>query len=307
MINKKKTLLVALLLLVAIGLNGCAKDAREEGLVAKVNDEGITEEEYNMDLQIEKDLYKMESGGKELTEEDLENLKEKILTKLIIEKLIAQDASSKDIVVSKEEVKEELKGLSTPLGGEEKLDAFLQTNNIPKEYFTEQIKKGLLLIKHKDNFIKESDIDKKDAEKYYNENKDELVVIKARHILVDDEKKGKELLEKLKKGEDFGSLAKAESKDSVSAIKGGELGYFKKGSMIKEFDEAAFNLKVGEISPLVKTKFGYHIIEVEERKDTLEELNKDIINMLKDEDYEKYIQDLQSNAKIKKYLDLEKK
>ncbi|MBC8591235.1 peptidylprolyl isomerase [Wansuia hejianensis] len=307
MINKKKTLLVALLLLVAIGLNGCAKDAKEEGLVAKVNDEGITEEEYNMDLQIEKDLYKMESGGKELTEEDLENLKEKILTKLIIEKLIAQDASSKDIVVSKEEVKEELKGLSTPLGGEEKLDAFLQTNNIPKEYFTEQIKKGLLLIKHKDNFIKESDIDKKDAEKYYNENKDELVVIKARHILVDDEKKGKELLEKLKKGEDFGSLAKAESKDSVSAIKGGELGYFKKGSMIKEFDEAAFNLKVGEISPLVKTKFGYHIIEVEERKDTLEELNKDIINMLKDEDYEKYIQDLQSNAKIKKYLDLEKK
>lgn len=307
MINKKKTLLVALLLLVAIGLNGCAKDAKEEGLVAKVNDEGITEEEYNMDLQIEKDLYKMESGGKELTEEDLENLKEKILTKLIIEKLIAQDASSKDIVVSKEEVKEELKGLSTPLGGEEKLDAFLQTNNIPKEYFTEQIKKGLLLIKHKDNFIKESDIDKKDAEKYYNENKDELVVIKARHILVDDEKKGKELLEKLKKGEDFGSLAKAESKDSVSAIKGGELGYFKKGSMIKEFDEAAFNLKVGEISPLVKTKFGYHIIEVEERKDTLEELNKDIINMLKDEDYEKYIQDLQNNAKIKKYLDLEKK
>lgn len=307
MINKKKTLLVALLLLVAIGLNGCAKDAKEEGLVAKVNDEGITEEEYNMDLQIEKDLYKMESGGKELTEEDLENLKEKILTKLIIEKLIAQDASSKDIVVSKEEVKEELKGLSTPLGGEEKLDAFLQTNNIPKEYFTEQIKKGLLLIKHKDNFIKESDIDKKDAEKYYNENKDELVVIKARHILVDDEKKGKELLEKLKKGEDFGSLAKAESKDSVSAIKGGELGYFKKGSMIKEFDEAAFNLKVGEISPLVKTKFGYHIIEVEERKDTLEELNKDIINMLKDEDYEKYIQDLQSNSKIKKYLDLEKK
>lgn len=307
MINKKKTLLVALLLLVAIGLNGCAKDAKEEGLVAKVNDEGITEEEYNMDLQIEKDLYKMESGGKELTEEDLENLKEKILTKLIIEKLIAQDASSKDIVVSKEEVKEELKGISTPLGGEEKLDAFLQTNNIPKEYFTEQIKKGLLLIKHKDNFIKESDIDKKDAEKYYNENKDELVVIKARHILVDDEKKGKELLEKLKKGEDFGSLAKAESKDSVSAIKGGELGYFKKGSMIKEFDEAAFNLKVGEISPLVKTKFGYHIIEVEERKDTLEELNKDIINMLKDEDYEKYIQDLQNNAKIKKYLDLEKK
>lgn len=307
MINKKKTLLVALLLLVAIGLNGCAKDAKEEGLVAKVNDEGITEEEYNMDLQIEKDLYKMESGGKELTEEDLENLKEKILTKLIIEKLIAQDASSKDIVVSKEEVKEELKGLSTPLGGEEKLDAFLQTNNIPKEYFTEQIKKGLLLIKHKDNFIKESDIDKKDAEKYYNENKDELVVIKARHILVDDEKKGKELLEKLKKGEDFGSLAKAESKDSVSAIKGGELGYFKKGSMIKEFDEAAFNLKVGEISPLVKTKFGYHIIEVEERKDTLEELNKDIINMLKDEDYEKYIQDLQNNAKIKKYLGLEKK
>jgi parvulin-like peptidyl-prolyl isomerase len=89
--------------------------------------------------------------------------------------------------------------------------------------------------------------------------------VKARHILLKDEKTAKEVLVKLKGGGDFKKLA-SEFSQGPSASKGGELGYFSKGRMVKPFEETAFSLKVGEISKPVKTKFGYHIIQVTERK-----------------------------------------
>ncbi len=89
--------------------------------------------------------------------------------------------------------------------------------------------------------------------------------VKARHILVKDEKTANEVYEKVKKGEDFGKVAKKYS-TGPSASNGGELGYFGKGKMVKPFETAAFALKVGEISKPVKTSFGYHVIQVTDRK-----------------------------------------
>ena len=70
-----------------------------------------------------------------------------------------------------------------------------------------------------------------------------------------------EIFERLKKGEKFGKLAKEVSIDSGSAKKEGNLGYFTKGMMVKQFEEVAFKLQVGEVSEPVKTEFGYHIIK----------------------------------------------
>lgn len=122
----------------------------------------------------------------------------------------------------------------------------------------------------------------KDINEYYAENKNEfreLEKVKARHILLkvdanasEDEKKkvkeeAQEILAKAKKeGADFAALAKKYSEDPGSAKKGGDLGYFERGKMVKEFEEAAFSLKPGEISDLVKTSYGYHIIKVEDKK-----------------------------------------
>lgn len=84
----------------------------------------------------------------------------------------------------------------------------------------------------------------------------------ARHILVANQDLAKQLVERLKNGEDFGTLAMEFSTDTGSAVKGGDLGWFGKGSMIPEFEQAAFSLKIGEISDPIKSQYGWHIIQV---------------------------------------------
>ncbi|NMB53396.1 MAG: hypothetical protein GYA15_01735 [Leptolinea sp.] len=84
----------------------------------------------------------------------------------------------------------------------------------------------------------------------------------ARHILLEDEQKAKDTLARIQKGEAWDILAKELSKDTSSSASGGDLGWFGKGKMVAEFSDAAFALKIGEISQPVKSSFGYHIIQV---------------------------------------------
>jgi len=118
---------------------------------------------------------------------------------------------------------------------------------------------------------------------YYDSHKDEFKtqeMVKARHILVrvensasdDEKKKAKDkaemYLKKIKDGEDFAKLASDFSDDPGSKAKGGDLGFFPRGRMVKPFEDAAFSLKPGETSGIVETQFGFHIIKVEDRKDS---------------------------------------
>lgn len=120
-----------------------------------------------------------------------------------------------------------------------------------------------------------------EIETYYNGHKEEftnLESVKARHILlkvpegVDEkaweeaESKAKDIKKKLENGKDFAELAKKYSDDPGTKNSGGDLGFFTKGRMVPEFESAAFSLKPGELSEPVKTNFGYHIIEVQEKK-----------------------------------------
>lgn len=90
-------------------------------------------------------------------------------------------------------------------------------------------------------------------------------MIRASHILVEDESKANKLKESLDSGADFAKLAK---KHSVCPSKenGGDLGFFGKGQMVKEFEDAAFSLEAGQVSSAVKTQFGYHLIKVTEKQ-----------------------------------------
>ncbi|MBD3390041.1 peptidylprolyl isomerase [Candidatus Micrarchaeota archaeon] len=91
------------------------------------------------------------------------------------------------------------------------------------------------------------------------------MMVKASHILVPTEHKAKWIYKELKKGRDFEKLAK-EYSECPSRMKGGNLGFFERGQMTKEFEDVAFSLKEGEISKPVKTEFGYHIIKLLEKK-----------------------------------------
>ena len=85
--------------------------------------------------------------------------------------------------------------------------------------------------------------------------------IKCSHILVEKQSQAIAILDRIKQGEKFGKLAKELSIDSGSAKRDGNLGYFGRGKMVKEFEAVAFSLEVGKISEPVKTQYGYHIIK----------------------------------------------
>jgi peptidyl-prolyl cis-trans isomerase C len=129
-------------------------------------------------------------------------------------------------------------------------------------------------------------VTEKEAKAYYDKNPDLFKSpeqVKARHILIqvpkeaadEDKKKLKEkadeVLKKVKAGEDFTKLAAEFSDDAGTKSKGGELGFISKGSMVPAFEQAAFSLKPGEVSELVETEFGFHVIKVDEKKEAVAE------------------------------------
>jgi peptidyl-prolyl cis-trans isomerase C len=161
-----------------------------------------------------------------------------------------------------------------------------------------------------------------DAKKFYDANPQVFQVpeqVRASHILIKPadpntdpnqakaqaKAKAEELLKKVKEGADFATLAK-ENSDCPSKVKGGDLELFPRGKMVKPFEDAAFALKVGEVSDLVESPFGYHIIKVTEHHDpnqiTFEEAKADLMAQLtarsQQEALNKYLQSLRVAAKV---------
>jgi peptidyl-prolyl cis-trans isomerase C len=124
--------------------------------------------------------------------------------------------------------------------------------------------------------------------------------IHARHILVTSEEEAKQVIERLKKGEDFATVAKEKSKDPNA--EGGGLGWFTRGQMLKPFDDAAFALEVGQISQPVQTQFGWHVIKVEGKRQkpapTFEQVKDMITAQLIQQKAQQITRELQGQAKI---------
>ena len=141
-------------------------------------------------------------------------------------------------------------------------------------------------------------------EKYYKDHQDELAQVDASHILVKTEKEAKEIEKKLKGGAKFEDLAKEKSIDKASGENGGSLGYFGKGQMVKEFEDKAFSMKKGEISEPVKSQFGYHIIKVNDVKNSFKDVKDNIKDQVKQEKVKEELRRIENNKKVKTYVDL---
>lgn len=172
------------------------------------------------------------------------------LQQLAIEKVLSDKYS-----VSKSEIDTQVKKTKESLG--DQYETTLQQYGYTDEAdFREAVKLNLLEQKAVYKTIKVTDKELKAAYAKYQPD------IKARHILVNDEKTANEIEQKLKNGEKFEDLAKKYSQDTASSSKGGNLGWFGTGVMDSDFEKAAFALKKDQISDPVKTQYGYHIIQV---------------------------------------------
>ncbi|MGH1419341.1 MAG: peptidylprolyl isomerase [Hyphomicrobiaceae bacterium] len=129
--------------------------------------------------------------------------------------------------------------------------------------------------------------------------------VQARHILVKTEEKAKELAKKIADGGDFAKIATENSFDPGSKDNGGMLGYFSRGQMVPEFEKTAFSLKKGEVSEPVKSKFGWHLIKLEDRRTkplpTFEEVKEQIKNSLVYQRQQALTEDLRKKAKVDYY------
>ncbi len=165
---------------------------------------------------------------------------------------------------------------------------------------------------------KDLKLDDAEVHKYYDDHKADFEEIHARHILIrfkgsplavkpgekdltEEEAltKAQEVRKKLVDGADFASLASQESDDTQTASHGGDLNFFRHNQMVPPFDEAAFKLSVGELSPPVKTPFGYHLIKVDEKRSkSFEEAKPEIERRLRPEMARKELDDLQKKAGV---------
>lgn len=203
-----------------------------------------------------------QSKAGDVTQEELYNaMKEKVGDKAL-QQLIYEKVLSKKYKVSDKDVNDKIKQLKADLGSNFEA-ALAQYGYQSENDLKSTLKLGMLQEKAAMKDIKVTDKELKD---YYNNYKTD---IKVRHILVKDLKTAKDVENQLKSGKKFEDVAKKESTDTVSAKEGGDLGTINNQNAAqydKDFIKAAYALKVNEISAPVKTQFGYHIIQVTEKK-----------------------------------------
>jgi len=243
-----------------------------------------------------------------------------ILDEMVIDKLITKASSG--VEVSQADIDAEIKKIKGQFPSEEAFNEQLRQSGQTPEKFNESLKRVIQQRKWIESQVAGKDtVDEADAKKFYDSNTKEFEnpeMVKASHILIRVDQDAPEATVKEKqaiaqkaadraaKGEDFTALAKQLSEEPGAAEKGGDLGFFPKDRMVKEFADAAFAQQVGTTSQPVRTQFGWHVIKVTDKKPagtmTFEEVKPQLIAYLKSskqrEAVNKVINGLHDTAKI---------
>lgn len=317
----KVSILLLILLLVMTGCQNIGKVETQGGktidgkeAMAKVNDELVLKSDY--DRQVAQVKNALEANGQDFStaegKKTLKDVKEKVLEAMISDQIILQQAKENKVTLAEGELEQAISDLEQYHGGKDALETYLKQQGFDLKSFEVLVKEQLIISHFKEKLTSNVKITDEEVKKYYDDNKAMFELpapeIRASHILVDTENEAKKILAEIKTGADFAELAKEYSKDPGSKESGGDLGYFAKGKMVPEFEKAAFALKSGEISDVVKSEHGYHIIKVTGERTSLsfddakDYIKYNLENAKKEEEFNKHLAKWEKQSKIEKYL-----
>ena len=269
--------LVALLFCSLLILGACKK---EENFIAKVGNTGITVEEFSERVMSAPPSYQAYINT--------EPGKKQFIDLLVREKLMLESAKQAGIN-KREEYKDSIESF--------KEDQKRQLKDYEDGLMIEMYIKDI-----QENTISASE---EEVNKYYEEHKQDFtnpVAVVAKHILVPTKEEAEEALARINKGESFDKVAQEVSTDKISAQRGGEIGPFRKGELVKEFEAVVFDLKKGEISEVVETPFGFHII-TKVSEEMLQPVPEDVAkaeikSIIEKTKFEKWFEDTKKKLKV---------
>ncbi len=316
--------ITAILVLMLFFLPAMASDQKPPGeKVALVNGVVITRTQYDKELEVHRE--RIARQGKQISDDQMAELKKDILEGLIEREVLYQESQKAGIKIADQKVNDQLAAIKKRFPNEEEFKKALASMDLTEEEVRSQIQRGLAIRELVDQKVANKiAITDEETNAYYTGNPQlfkQPEQVKASHILIkveptaDDAKKAEagkkieEIQQKLKEGGDFAELAK-EYSEGPSSAKGGDLGYFQRGQMVKPFEDKAFSMKSNEVSGRVETRFGYHLIKVYDKKpeQTLAypDVKDKIAQRLKQEKVEKdatqYVKNLRKDAKVEKLL-----
>lgn len=310
---KVKLVCLILALMVTVSACGIIEKKEPEGkvidgkeVVAKVNDKYILKSDFEDQVENSKKIY--EANGYNFSDDEgakiLDQVEQQVLEGMINKEILLQKAKEQDINVTSEELEKEIKQWESKFGGKEALDKYLKEQKITLDEFKTAMKEEITISKLIDVVTKDVTASDKEIKQVYDGYVSPQV--KASHILVKEKKDAEKILSELKNGADFAELAKKHS-ICPSKDKGGDLGYFGKAAMVPEFSKVAFTLKPGELSDIVKTEHGYHIIKVLDVKETKfedvkDQIKAEIVDGKKNEEFVKNFTSWQKQFKIERYM-----
>ena len=209
-----------------------------------------------------------------------------LLQNQLTQKLLAQQAVIDSVQVKDEEVDADvdrrMRSFIQRAGGQDKLESFLGRSVIQyKDEIRADIKESLIAQRMRAKITEKVNTTPQDVKNYFESISKDSIPTYNKEVEVGEivfqpklnkeekafyKEKAEELRQRVKKGEDFGALARLYSQDPQSAVEGGDLGFFDRTQMVKEFTANAFKLKAGEISPVFESDFGFHFLQVIERR-----------------------------------------
>ena len=256
-----------------------ADEGQKTGDVAKVNGVGVTRTDF--DREKARLTQQLAMSGQPASADVMVEIEKRALDAVINRELLYQSSQKDGVKVEEKELDEKIKEVKDHFKTEEEYTAALAKMSVTEAELRKHFKIDLMIRQYIEKAMTgKTEVSEEKVREYYDTNPNffkQPEQVKASHILVQvaegaDEKTKAEALTKIngindriKKGEDFAVVAK-EVSDCPSKAQGGDLGYFSKEQMVPAFSEVAFKLNPGEVSDVVETRFGYHLIKSVDKK-----------------------------------------